>query len=65
MSRRLASNGPAAPFSICRRVKAEPKQPTDEKAPEPVTPEDTVIAADIEADLLEPDETGDETPPAR
>jgi len=44
-------------------VKAEPKQPTDEKAPEPVTSEDTVIAADVEADLLEPeatDETGDE-----
>jgi len=45
-------------------VKAEPKQPTDEKAPEPVTSEDTIIAADVEDDLLEPDETGDENSPA-
>ncbi len=45
-------------------AKPEPKPPTLEKAPEPVTSEDTVIAADVEADLLEPDETGDQDSPA-
>ena len=41
-----------------------PKEPSEEKAPEPVTPEDTVLAADVEADALKPeDENSPDAPP--
>jgi two-component system, NarL family, sensor histidine kinase BarA len=41
------------------KVEAEPvqKEATGEEAPEPVTPEDTVLALDVEADALKPDES--------
>lgn len=40
------------------KVEAEPvqKEDTGEEAPEPVTPEDTVLAVDVEADALTPEE---------
>ena len=37
----------------------QPKPSADEQAPPPVTPDDTVLAADVEADSLKP---ADETP---
>jgi signal transduction histidine kinase len=37
----------------------QPKSTTDEQAPPPVTPEDTILVADVEADALKPE---DETP---
>ena len=47
-------------------TQAQPKEPSEEKAPEPVTPEDTVLAVDVEADALKPDEddTADEPHPS-
>ena len=35
-------------------VEPQPRQPAGQEAPAPVTPEDTVLAADVEADALKP-----------
>lgn len=44
-------------------VEPQPRPPAGDQAPQPVTPEDTVLAADVEADALKPEDAEPAAPP--
>ena len=62
---RAQQEEPGEPAVTKVETQSQPKGPSEEKAPEPVTPEDTVLAADVEADAIKADEDAPaDEPPA-